>query len=196
MLAQGASSASDIFNIVADGNTRMDANVIKNMDDLCFFNDSLSDLEKNINEFLKFCQEKNLKLKTSKFNISQHVEFAGFSASIDSHFTELAVNEAVFAGAWISLALPFRGGIKLVTMRCNRRNNEISHCYNLERIRCNSYKLFYATILLQHLIVVTILLHRINDVTIRIGCNSSVKHCNNVKFKYLLLQRLRNVVTM
>ena len=86
-------------------------------------------------------------------------------------------------------------GIKLVTMRCNRRNNEISHCYNLERIRCNSYKLFYATILLQHLIVVTILLHRINDVTIWIGCNSFVKCCKNVKFKYLLLQSPRNIVT-
>ena len=62
--------ASDIFNIVtADGRTRMDANVIKNMDDICFFADSLLVLEKNI---LKFCQRKNLKLKTSKFNISEH----------------------------------------------------------------------------------------------------------------------------
>ena len=31
VLAQGVSSASDIFNIVTDGNTRMDANMVKNM---------------------------------------------------------------------------------------------------------------------------------------------------------------------
>ena len=35
------------------------------------------------------------------------VNMLNFSAAIDSHFTELAVNEAVFAGTWISLALPF-----------------------------------------------------------------------------------------
>ena len=45
---------------------RMDANVMKNMDDICFFADSLLVLEKNIYEFLKFCQRKNLKLKTSR----------------------------------------------------------------------------------------------------------------------------------
>ena len=65
--------ASDIFNIVtADRRTRMDANVIKNMDNICFFADSLLVLEKSIYEFLKFCQRKNQKLKTSKFNISEH----------------------------------------------------------------------------------------------------------------------------
>ena len=84
---------------------------------------------------------------------------------------------------------------KLVTMRCNRRNNEISHCYNVYRIRCNSYKLFDVTILLQPLFVVTILLHQLNVVTIWKGCNTFVKRCNNVEFKYLLLQWLRNVVT-
>ena len=49
------------------------------------------------------------------------------------------------------------------------------HCYNL-------------FILLQRLFVVTILLQQINVVTIWISCN-------NVTFKYLLLQWLRNVVT-
>ena len=49
------------------------------------------------------------------------------------------------------------------------------------------FNLFYVTILLilLHFIVVTMLLHQI---TIRIDCNSFVKRCNNVKFKYLLLQ--------
>ena len=80
-----------------------------------------------------------------------------------------------------------RASGKLVTLRCNRRNNEICHCYNLQRIRCNNYKLFYVTISLQHIIVVTILLHRINDVTIRIGCNGFVKRCNNVKIQIFVV---------
>ena len=69
----------------------------------------------------------------------------------------------------------FGGSGKLVTLRCNSCNNIICHCYNLQRIRCNSYNLFYATILLQHVIVVTILLHRI-------GCNCYnvfAEGCNN-----------------
>ena len=47
------------------------------MDDLAFFADSIEDLEKHVCEFLKFCKAKNLKLKTSKFKISESVEFAG-----------------------------------------------------------------------------------------------------------------------
>ena len=77
VLAQGVSSASDIFNIVTDSSTRLDSNVIKNMDDLAFFSDNLVDLEKHVCEFLKFCKLKNLKLKTDKFKISENVEFAG-----------------------------------------------------------------------------------------------------------------------
>ena len=56
-----------------------------------------------------------------------------------------------------------------------------SHCYKVYRKGFNSYKLFDVRILLQRLFVVTILLQQINVVTIRIGCN-------NVTFKYLLLQ--------
>ena len=69
--------------------------------------------------------------------------------------------------------------VKLVTIK-------ISHCYNVHRRGCNSYKKYVVSILLQYVFVVTISL-----VTMQIGCN-------NVKIKYLLLQRLqllRNVVT-
>ena len=52
VLAQGVSSASDIFNIVTDSSTRLDSNVVKNMDDLAFFSDNLVDLEKHVCEFL------------------------------------------------------------------------------------------------------------------------------------------------
>ena len=58
VLAQGVSSASEIFNIVTDGSTRLDSNVVKNMDDLAFFSENLVDLEKHVCEFLKFCKKK------------------------------------------------------------------------------------------------------------------------------------------
>ena len=74
-----------------------------------------------------------------------------------------------------------RASGKLVTIK-------ISHCYKVYRKGCNSYKQCVVSILLQHVSVVTILLQHIILVTMRIGCN-------NVKIKYLLLQRLRNVVT-
>ena len=77
-----------------------------------------------------------------------------------------------------------RGSGKLVTIK-------ISHCYNVLRRGCNSYKQYVVSILLQHVFIVTILLQHISLVTMQIGCN-------NVKIKYLLLQRLqllRNVVT-
>ena len=76
---------------------------------------------------------------------------------------------------------------KLVTIK-------ISHCYEVYRKGCNSYKLFHVTILLQHLFVVTILLQQINVVTIllhRIACNCYNlfdKPCNNGIF--WLLQAL------
>ena len=75
----------------------------------------------------------------------------------------------------------FRASGKLVTIK-------ISHCYKVYRKGCNSYKQCVVSILLQHVSVVTILLQHIILVTMRIGCN-------NVKIKYLLLQRLINVVT-
>ena len=92
VLAQGITSASDIFNIVTDGSSRLDSNVVKNMDDLAFFADSIKDLEKHVCEFLKFCKAKNLKLKTSKFKISEHVEFAGATLNAELVRGEQVVN--------------------------------------------------------------------------------------------------------
>ena len=77
--------------------------------------------------------------------------------------------------------LALGASVKLVTIK-------ISHCYNVYRKGCNSYKQCVVSILLQHVFVVTILLQHIILVTMRIGCN-------NMKIKYLLLQRLRIVVT-
>lgn len=60
VLAQRVTPASDIFNIITDSSTRLDSNMVKNMDDLVFFSDSLEYLEKHVCEFLKFCKAKNL----------------------------------------------------------------------------------------------------------------------------------------
>ena len=92
VLAQGVSSASDIFNIVTDSSTRLDSNVVKNMDDLAFFADTLEDLEKHVCQFLSFCKAKNLKLKTSVFVISESVEFAGATLNAKLVMGEQVVN--------------------------------------------------------------------------------------------------------
>ena len=92
VLGQGICSASDIFNVVTDSSTRLDDNVVKNMDDICFFAESLGDLEKVVCEFLKFCRLKNLKLKTDKFRISEHVEFAGATINAELVRGERIVN--------------------------------------------------------------------------------------------------------
>ena len=92
VLGQGICSASDIFNVVTDGSTRLDSNVLKNMDDICFYADNLVDLERYVSEFLKFCKQKNLKLKTDKFRISENVEFAGATINAELVKGERIVN--------------------------------------------------------------------------------------------------------
>ena len=56
VLARGVCLASDVFNIVTEGSTRLDSNVIKNIDNVYFFGDTLQDLEKYV---VEFCKEKN-----------------------------------------------------------------------------------------------------------------------------------------
>ena len=59
---------------------------------MAFFADSIEDLEKHVCEFLKFCKAKNLKLKTSKFKISEHCEFAGATLNAELVRGEQVVN--------------------------------------------------------------------------------------------------------
>ena len=73
-LAQGVCSASDIFNYLTDGSMRYDGSeAIKNMDDIMMHGQTLKELEKKLKVFLKYCEEKNLKLKPSKMVISEEV---------------------------------------------------------------------------------------------------------------------------
>ena len=50
---------------------------IKNMDDVLLFGRTLEELKKKLEVFLRYCEDKNLKLKPSKMVISEEVEFAG-----------------------------------------------------------------------------------------------------------------------
>ena len=78
VLAQGICSSSDIFNYLTDGDCRRDnSGALKNMDDILFNAKTLPELKQKLEHFLKFCRQKNLKLKPSKLNISEEVEFGG-----------------------------------------------------------------------------------------------------------------------
>ena len=79
-LSQGITSASDLFNMVSDGNSRFGdlwRCSLKNMDDVLICGRDMEDLKNKMHTFLGFCKEKNIKLKPSKFLISTEVEFGG-----------------------------------------------------------------------------------------------------------------------
>ena len=50
---------------------------IKNMEYVLLYGGILEELKTQLETFLGFCKEKNLKLKPSKMNIGEEVEFAG-----------------------------------------------------------------------------------------------------------------------
>ena len=91
VLAQGVCSSSDIFNYLTDGSLRHDnSGALKNMDDVLIHGKTLKELKEKLENFLAFCRDKNLKLKPSKLNISEQVEFGGAVIS-----SELVRNEQV-----------------------------------------------------------------------------------------------------
>ena len=53
----------------------------KNMDDVLFAAKTLEELELMLTNFFNFCSKKNIKLKGSKFCVSQEVEFGGVRIS-------------------------------------------------------------------------------------------------------------------
>ena len=64
VLGQGITSASDIFNLLTDGDIRYSGiQAIKNMDDILIYSDTLEGLKKELELFLEMCKKKNLKLK-------------------------------------------------------------------------------------------------------------------------------------
>ena len=80
VLSQGITSASDLFNMMSDGNSRFGdlwRCSLKNMDKVLIAGRDMEDLKSKLHTFLGFCQEKNIKLKPSKFLISTEVKFGG-----------------------------------------------------------------------------------------------------------------------
>ena len=56
VLGQGITSASDIFNLLTDGDIRYSGiQVIKNMDDILIYSDTLEGLKRVLELFLKMC---------------------------------------------------------------------------------------------------------------------------------------------
>ena len=70
-LPQGIASAASLWNILTDGNSRIDEslNLIKNMDDWMLHVRNLDELEQKLVKFLEFAASKNLKLKIKKFMV-------------------------------------------------------------------------------------------------------------------------------
>ena len=60
VLAQGISSVSDISNILTDRDTRFALRMLKNMDNLLIFGDSLKKVKEKVEEFLIFTIPQNL----------------------------------------------------------------------------------------------------------------------------------------
>ena len=83
VLAQGISSASNISNPLTDRYTRFASQMLKNMDNLLIFGDSLKKVKEKVEEFLIFAKKKNLILKTSKSTISEDMELGGSVVSVD-----------------------------------------------------------------------------------------------------------------
>ena len=65
---------------------------IKNMDDVLLYGRTLEELKTKLETFWGFCKEKNLKLKPSKMNIGEEVEFAGTAIRADTVENEEVVS--------------------------------------------------------------------------------------------------------
>ena len=78
-LPQGICNSAALWNIMPDGDSRLDSqlNIVKNMDDFLLYGRNLLELQDKLEKFLSFADEKNLKLKTKKFIIGSQVEFGG-----------------------------------------------------------------------------------------------------------------------
>ena len=75
VMAQGITSASDIFNFLIDDDLRINGmNCSKNMDDLLLYSETLEGLKKELEKFLTLWKKKNHNLKTSKFCVGEEVE--------------------------------------------------------------------------------------------------------------------------
>ena len=66
-MSQGAGQSSDLFNIHTDPQIRGCKGIYKNVDDILPAAPTPGQLEKKMEEVLKVCRKKNMKLSPSKF---------------------------------------------------------------------------------------------------------------------------------
>ena len=68
-LPQGISNSAALWNLLTDGDARIDSklNIVKNMDDWMSHARNMVELEKKLEKFLQFSAKKNLRLKTKKY---------------------------------------------------------------------------------------------------------------------------------
>ena len=67
-LPQGISNSAALWNLLTDGDDRIDSelNIVKNMDDWMLHARNMVELEKKLKKFLQLAAKKNLKLQTKK----------------------------------------------------------------------------------------------------------------------------------
>ena len=80
-LPQGICNSADLWNLMTDGNSRIDSelNLEKNMDDWMLYARDLVKLKEKLEKFLQFAAKKNLKLKTKKFVLALSWSLGGLS---------------------------------------------------------------------------------------------------------------------
>ena len=85
VLPQGVCNSSALWNILTDGNARLDSElaILKNMDNFLVYRATLEDLEKKLEKFMEFAKKKNLKLNPKIFFILEQVEFGGSTVSAE-----------------------------------------------------------------------------------------------------------------
>ena len=76
-MPQGAGPSSDLFNIHTDPQLRGTKGVYKNVDDILTAAPTPGQLEHKMEQVLKVCRKRNMKLSPSKFQCARQVTFGG-----------------------------------------------------------------------------------------------------------------------
>ena len=76
-MPQGAGPSSDLFNIHKDPQLRGTKGVYKNVDDILTAAPTQRQLEQKMDQVLKVCRKKNMKISPSKFQCARQVTFGG-----------------------------------------------------------------------------------------------------------------------
>ena len=76
-IPQGTTPASDLFNLCTDPEIRNVVGILKNIDDILASGKNLDEIKPLIRKILNIFRKRGMKIKKSKFGISQKVKFGG-----------------------------------------------------------------------------------------------------------------------